>query len=62
MLWKDPPMPQISQDAGIAGGGLGLATWAGSINDVLQTAILALTVILLIYRIRNARDRAKDGE
>ena len=52
----------VTTDAGVAGGGLGLATWAGAISDLLQLVILLLTVVLLAYRIRNARDRASDGE
>lgn len=56
------PMPAISTDAGVAGGGLGLATWAGSISDLLQVVILVLTIVLLSYRIRNARDRKRGDE
>jgi hypothetical protein len=52
-------MQPVSVDAGVAGGGLGLATWAGSISEALQIIILALTVVLLAYRIRNARNRVK---
>ncbi|TWA73373.1 hypothetical protein FBZ85_11665 [Azospirillum brasilense] len=46
-------------DAGVGGGGLVAATWAGTVNDALQLVILLLTIVLLAYRIRNARNRAK---
>ena len=55
-------MPQMSHDAGIAGGGLGLAAYAGAINDILQGIILLLTIVLLAYRIRNARSRANEDK
>ncbi len=47
----------VTTDAGVAGGGVGLATWAGAISNLLQLVILLLTVVLLAYRIRNARNR-----
>lgn len=62
MAARSADMTHAQADAGIGAGGLGLATWAGSISDVLQVVILLLTIVLLAYRIRNARDRAKDED
>jgi len=52
---------QYFGDAGVSAGGLSLAAVAASISDVLQLVILILTVVLLLFRIGNAR-RGKGGE
>lgn len=56
--WR-PPMPQISADIGIGGGGLSLAAIMGAVNGILQAAVLLLTIVAILYRIRGERARTQ---
>lgn len=58
--WRSP-MPQVGADAGIATGGLTIAAALGTINTLLQTGVLVLTLVAIAYRIRNER-RKKAGQ
>lgn len=42
-------------DVAIPTGGLSIASLIGTVSDALQLIILILTIVLLIYRVRNAR-------
>lgn len=53
------PMPQISADVGIGTGGLSLAALMGVVNGALQALVLILTIVAILYRIRNERARGR---
>lgn len=49
------PQQHTLTDLAIPTSGLSIASLLGTVSDALQLVILCLTIVLLLYRVRNAR-------
>ena len=53
---------QLLKDAGLGFGGISLSQLASQLDKILGAIVLVLTIVLLVYRIRNERQRLKNGD